>query len=214
MLNKIMKKIQNIYETNEKDCRKYTNMHVSGMNFHNSCYEVKGLGNVAIMNISDDKGIMRMDTLIINPFEIDAPMLSYDCIQMMSTNILYLEPFDTTIEHTFDTSLIKNVQDKYDHLLENNPQQERWYDHLRLEGTIFKKTSHTDLLQQMIEEYYDAYLEACQKSASCPTELKKQKAAVYSKGLIENGGPATDPFLKAYGKDTTEDFFKHVLFGV
>lgn len=213
MLHILLEKIQNTYETIEKNCGEYTSMQVAGMNFHNSCYEVKGLGNVAIMKITDDKGLMCMDTLIINPFDIDAPMLSYDCISMMNTSILYLEPFDTTIEHQFPADLLKQVKDKYEDCLENNPQESRWYDELRLEGTIFKKTQKTELLHQMIEDYYDAYLETCQKTASCDPELKKQKAAVYSNGLIEKGGPATDPFLKAYGKETTQDFFEKVLFG-
>ena len=45
-------------------------------------------------------------------------------------------------------------------------------------------------------------------------EAKKAKAAIYSNGLIENGGPATDPFLQAFGKEKTKEFFEKVLFGV
>lgn len=214
MLNRLMEKIKKYYETNERNCNQYQTMHVNGMNFHNTCYDAKGLGNIAIMRITDDKGFMKMDTLIINPFDIDAPMLSYDCINMMGTEILYLEPFDTTIEHSFDTASLLKIKQIYENILENNPQESRWYDHLRVQGTVFKKTTNTELLHQMVEEYYEAYLDTCSKTASCDPELKKQKAAVYSNGLIENGGPATDPFLKAYGKETTQDFFKKVLFKV
>ncbi len=45
-------------------------------------------------------------------------------------------------------------------------------------------------------------------------DLKKEKASLYSNGLIENGGPATDPFIQSFGKEKTKKFFKEVLFGV
>jgi len=155
-----------------------------------------------------------MDTLIINPFEIDAPMLSYDCISMMGINILYLEPFDTTINHDFNTDSIKNIKNKYEDILDNNPQEARWYDTMRLEGTIFKKTTDQDNLSKMLEEYYEVYLQTLKNTKPCDIVAKKAKAAIYSNGLIENGGPATDPFLQAFGKEKTKEFFEKVLFGV
>ena len=214
MFIKILEELKKNYEFEEKDCGDFKELSVSGMTFKNSSFYAKGLGNVAIMNIDDGKGIMKMDTLIINPFEIDAPMLSYDCISMMGTNILYLEPFDTTINHDFNTESMNNVAIKYNEIIENNPQQERWYDSMRLPGTIFKKTTDTENLTKLLDEYYKAYISTLKETKTCDIELKKEKAATYSNGLIVNGGPATDPFLQTFGKEKTQEFFKQVLFGV
>ena len=214
MFIKILESIKKNYELKEKDCGEFKTLSVAGMNFNNECYYAKGLGNVAIMKIDDGKGVMNMDTLIISPFEIDAPMLSYDCISMMGIHILYLEPFDTTIEHCFNTNPIKNIKDKYEDILDNNPQEARWYDTMRLEGTIFKKTTDQDSLSKILEEYYEAYLQTLKNTKPCDIVAKKAKAAIYSNGLIENGGPATDPFLQAFGKEKTKEFFEKVLFGV
>ena len=43
--------------------------------------------------------------------------------------------------------------------------------------------------------------------------MKKHKADQYRDGLLENGGPAVDTFLKAWGKEKTKRFFEEVLFG-
>ncbi len=214
MVERILKLLNEKFELTERKCDEFRSLKLQGMNFENTAFSAKGLGNVAVMKITTDAGVMSMDTLIINPFEIDAPMLSYDCINMQGNAILYLEPFDTTISKSFDTSLLKDVVDMYDDAIENNPQQERWYDVMRLDGTCFKKTANVELLNEMLEKYYVAYIKALKTASSCDENAKKAVAAKYSKGLIENGGPATDPFLKAFGKETTERFFKEVLFGV
>ena len=39
------------------------------------------------------------------------------------------------------------------------------------------------------------------------------KADAYRDGLLDNGGPATDAFLKVWGKEKTAELFQKVLFG-
>ncbi len=214
MMTRILELIDENFKLTERKCDEFRSLKLQGMNFENTAFSAEGLGNVAVMKITTDNGFMSMDTLIINPFELDAPMLSYDCINMQKTAILYLEPFDTTLTHSFDLSGITEVTAKYDEAIENNPQQERWYDVMRLSGTCFKKTEKIKLLEKMLEEYYSAFVKSLKNAMPCDVDAKKAKASEYSKGLIENGGPATDPFLKAFGKETTERFFKEVLFGV
>lgn len=214
MVEQILKLLDENFKLTERECNEFSSLKLQGMNFENAAFYANGLGNVAVMKITTDAGVMSMDTLIINPFEIDAPMLSYDCINMQGNAILYLEPFDTTLSHNFDTSLISSVTAKYEELLENNPQQDRWYDAMRLDGTCFKKTANVELLNEMLLNYYKAFVESLKNTDKCDEKEKMEAASKYSKGLIENGGPATDPFLKAFGKETTERFFKEVLFGV
>ncbi len=214
MIDKIMEKISKKFKLIKKENKEFKFLQLNGMNFTNSSYYAQGLGNIGIMKVTDDKGIMKMDGLIINPFEIDGPMLSYDHIKMMGNNILYLEPFNTTLGDSFNCSGLKNVADKYDKLIENNLQNSHWYEDLRMPGTIFKKSIKNEMIEEMIVQYYDEYLKALLKSDKCDVNLKKEKAAVYSNGLIENGGPATDPFLKTFGKEKTKKFFKELLFGV
>ena len=214
MVKIILEKISKEFKLIEKENEEFKMLHLNGMTFINSSYYVQGLGNIGIMRVTDDKGIMKMDRLIVNPFEIDGPMISYDHIKMMGNNILYLEPFNTTINNSFDCSGLKNIANHYDELIENNPQKSHWYEDLRMAGTIFKKSTETELILEMIDRYYDEYIKALLKCDKCDINLKKEKASLYSNGLIENGGPATDPFIQSFGKEKTKKFFKEVLFGV
>jgi hypothetical protein len=63
----------------------------------------------------------------------------------------------------------------------------------------------------MILDYVDAYLSA---PADVVTDIDAKKARnnVYISGLLDNGGVATDLFIKRYGRETTSMFFKEVLF--
>lgn len=213
MIERILSIIDNKFKLTERKCDEFSSLKLQGMNFENSCFSAEGLGNVAVMNITSDNGFMSMQTLIVNPFAKDAPMLSYDCINMQGIAILYLEPFNTTLSGTFDASALQSIVEEYG-VLENNPQGEHWYDSMRLNGTTFKKTANKEKLDEMIVKYYEAYVNLLETAPACDEEAKKLKAKTYSDGLIENGGPATDPFMKAFGKEATEKFFKEVLFGV
>jgi hypothetical protein len=59
----------------------------------------------------------------------------------------------------------------------------------------------------------EAYLEVLQSAKTCNPEQKKIKADTYRDGLLSQGGPATDGFLQAWGKEKTADLFKNVVFG-
>lgn len=48
----------------------------SGMAFTARRYDARGLGCVCLMEASAPGGVMAMTTLIVNPFEADAPLFS------------------------------------------------------------------------------------------------------------------------------------------
>ena len=50
----------------------------------------------------------------------------------------------------------------------------------------------------------------CLKAQNAKTE----KALFYINGLLENGGPSTDVFVKGIGKERTTELFHNILFGM
>jgi hypothetical protein len=64
------------------------------------------------MKASGFFGLMRMDTLIINPTEIDLPLYSYDRIFAMGNDTLIVELYDTLIGEYSDAEL-KAVKESY-----------------------------------------------------------------------------------------------------
>ncbi len=65
---------------------------------------------------------------------------------------------------------------------------------------------------QYILDWVASFMQMEKEAA--PFDVTKQKELVYqyTYGLINNGGPATDQFVKMLGKEATEDLFYHYLF--
>ena len=61
-------------------------------------YEAGGLGAISVMTAVGFFGLMKMETLIVLPRELDLPLLSYDRIHVFGKEIILLELYDTFIK--------------------------------------------------------------------------------------------------------------------
>ena len=104
------------------------------------------------------------------------------------------------------------VKAGYGDLSERDP-GEHWYDHIKLASSISKKgkKAQRSRFDELALKHFEAYL-----STGVPTsdvDTKQKKAAYYVDGLLEKGGPSTDVFKKALGKEATTKLFEKFLFG-
>ena len=214
MLDSVLEIFKNRYSFSEADDKEYRSFKVNGMKFDVTGYDVEGVGKASLMNAKGMAGLMKMSTLIINPTDVDAPLLSADIIKAMGNNILIVEMYDTCLGARPGEEAFLEIGKKYAHLKDMETEK-RWYDGIRFKSSIAKKVSSKEAgeLLTLTEEFAKAYLELLEKSVPCDKEKKLEKARAYSHGLIENGGTSTDSFLKAWGKEKTQDFFDKVLFG-
>lgn len=213
MDKKLLEMIGTQYKLTQCDAGELGTFKVKGMNFVTTHYNAEGLGSVSVMKAKGMMGLMEMTTLIINPFEIDAPLISYDAIKAFSKNILYLEMFDTCLEKGFDTSKLEEIN-KAAAEIPDHDLGEHWYDPMRVGTPVCKEAKKKDKPQMdsMCLEYFRAYAEALKKVPACDVKAKKEKAAEYSEGLLKNGGPATDPVKAELGEEKAAEFFRKVLF--
>jgi hypothetical protein len=212
MTNKLLNIIKGSYPLHEIDPGEFAKMKVSGMNFEIKAYKAEGLGHVSVMRAKGFLGLMKMDTLIINPTELDLPLYSYDRIFAMGNDTLIVELYDTLLGEYSDESLAK-ARDNFSDLAERDP-GEHWYDEIKLPSSISKKgkKNHTPRLDELTIKHFKAYLVS--SSAQVTDRASKQdKASVYVNGLIEKGGPSTDVFKKHIGEAKTKELFENILFG-
>jgi hypothetical protein len=157
-------------------------------------------------------GLMKMDTLIINPTEIDLPLYSYDRIFAMGNDTLIVELYDTLV-YPYDAASLANAKNDYADLPERDPGI-HWYDSIKLPESISKKgkKAHTPRMDQLTLAHFDAYLNS-PAAAVADKAAKEAKASYYVDGLLERGGPSTNVFKKALGEETTAKLFKTILFG-
>ncbi len=211
MILSLLEQINAQYPLTALDVGKWSRVKVSGMTFSIRAYHAAGLGRVSVMTASGMLGLMKMDTLIVNPTEKDLPLYSYDRIHALGNDTLIIELYDTQLApvHTRPLSAVKA---QYVRLPERDPGV-HWYDALKLPESISKKGKKADTyaLNRMTTDFTAAYLRLEGEAVANPDE-KRAKAAVYVDGLLEKGGPATDPFKKGLGVEATTELFRTVLF--
>ena len=191
----------------------YQKMKVNGMNFTIYAFEAEDLGHVSVMNASGFFGLMKMDTVIINPTRKDMPLFSYDRVHAMGNDTLIFELYDTLLGQT-DLSGLDAVKQQAASLPDHNL-GEHWYDTIKLPQSLSKKGKkvHREAFDETVFAYLDAYLAAAQSAAPCEEMPKLEKASVYVEGLLTHGGPSTDVFKKGIGPEKTGELFRRVLFG-
>lgn len=212
-MDKMLEILKKKFPLKELGAGEFAKIKVKGMNFTISRYSAEGLGNVSVMRAVGFFGLMKMDTLIINPTECDMPLFSYDRVLAMGNDTLILELYDTLLEKA-DLEGIK-VVNKVHSGLPDHDLGSHWYDNIKLPESASKKGKKKDTasFDKMAHEYFTAYAEACKTAPTCDAEAKKEKASVYVEGLLSNGGPSTDIFKQYYGEEKTAYLFRKILFG-
>ena len=212
MTNKLLSIIKTKYLLTELDVGEFATLKANGMKFTVSAYKAEGLGHVSVMRASGFFGLMKMDTLIVNPTEIDLPLYSYDRIFAMGNDTLIVELYDTIVGEYSDEAL-EAVKANYTDLPERDP-GEHWYDSIKLSSSISKKgkKKHTNHLHSLTDKHFVAYINSSKASVE-DKSAKLEKASVYVEGLLKNGGPSTDVFKKALGDEKTAKLFRTALFG-
>ncbi len=209
MLEKLLDAIKARFPLTEKDgaTRQFQ---VMGMTFEACAYTARGLGHVGVMTA---RGSMQMETLVINPFELDAPILSYDRIHAMGQETVMAEMYDSLLGDTFRADDIVRALGESAAILEK--EKKSWYATLIVQPWLHLKgpAGDAEQLDNIAADYVEAYLAATQAAGPCDPDQKRRKAAAYSKGLLEHGGPATDPVKAAMGEEFTAALFRETLFG-
>lgn len=212
MTDKLLSILKNKYPLVEIDAGTMASLKANGMTFTVKAYKAKGLGHVSVMRAKGFCGLMKMDTLIINPTEVDLPLYSYDRIYAMGNDTLIVELYDTLIGKC-ELEALNKVKEDYAELSERDPGT-HWYDSIKLAESISKKGKKKQQARfdTLAIEHFKAFLLAPATVVE-NAEDKQKKAAYYVEGLLKNGGPSTDVFKKALGDEKTAQLFRNILFG-
>ena len=213
MMQKLLRTITESFHLSAAEVGQFRKMKVSGMTFQIWAFEAEGLGHVSAMTATSFFGLMKMDTLIINPTEVDMPLLSYDRVYAMGNDTLIYELYDTLTEEA-DLAALADVKAAHSTLPDHDPGK-HWHDDIKLAVSISKKgkKAQTAAFDDLTQKYMDAFLSCCKAAAPCVAAKKQEKASIYVEGLLSHGGPSTDVFKKGLGEELTAQLFRTVLFG-
>lgn len=213
MTEKLLAAVAQLYPLTEVSAGDYCSLKANGMKFSIRAFQAEGLGWVSVMTASGFFGLMKMDTLIINPTAVDMPLLSYDRVHAMGNDTLIFELYDTMMEKV---ELTATEQAKHDGAcLPDHDLGSHWYDSIKLPQSLSKKGKkmHTVPFDVLTVNYMNAFLQDCTRVSACDADAKREKGSIYVEGLLTHGGPSTDVFKKAIGEEKTAHLFRHILFG-
>ncbi len=214
MTDKFLEFLSAMYSLTEIDTGEWQGLRASGMKFDIRAYKAEGLGHISVMRASGFFGLMRMDTLIINPTKKDLPLYSYDRIYAMGNDTLITELYDTAVGDA-EISALDKIKSSYADIVERDA-GEHWYDSIKLAQSISKKGKKRDAerMDKLADEHFRAYITAeCDEVTDDIARIKAEKTASYVDGLLQNGGPSTDVFKKKLGAERTAKLFREILFG-
>ncbi len=183
-------------------------------------YSIDGVGNMAVQNAKAMLGMMKMDMMCITPISRDLPLFSFDIIDAMGNYTLIIEIYDVMLEKNEKTAklleTLESIKAEYSDLPDNDL-GEHWYDNIKCAACVSKKGKKKDIAQKCDElygRYLDAYLAAAKDMDEvADKEQKRAKSDSYVQGLLDNGGPSTDQFVKMLGAEKTTEYFKKIIFG-
>lgn len=213
MVTKLLSAIDAKFPLTEVDAGELKHVKAMGMTFSIRAFRSAGLGSVSVMTATGFFGLMKMDTLIINPKELDMPLLSYDRIHAMGNDTLIYELYDTLVVKT-DFPLLDEAK-AHTVSLPDHKMKANWYDSIKLPQSFSKKGKKgvTPTFDKEAYRYMLAYLDTAGTASPCDLVVKKEKADFYVEGLLTNGGPCTDVFKKSIGDEKTAEVFRKYLFG-
>lgn len=212
MTDKLLNVLKEKYELTEVAVNGIATLKANGMTFAIRAFKAEGLGHVSVMRAKGFFGLMKMDTLIVNPYDVDLPLYSYDRIYAAGNDTLIVELYDTLLV-AYDEERLQAVKSEYTDLAERDP-GEHWYDGIKLAASISKKgkKKQSGRFDELALRHFEAYLSG-EVAVVSDVKAKQEKASYYVNGLLEKGGPSTDVFKKALGEEKTAELFEKILFG-
>ena len=100
-----------------------------GMTFETKSWEIRGIGHLCVMRMNAFFGLMKMETIVIAPFEADLPLYNADWVKAFGNETQMAELYDTQLEPWPEAS-----QEKFGKIkaafadLPDAPTGEHWYD--------------------------------------------------------------------------------------
>ena len=213
MIQRMLEEIKSKYACKTQDTGVFEKVYIDGAKFCIHAYNMNGLGRVATVEMKRLIGLWEMQSLIITPFEKDMPIYYYNRHREKGKYIYRVEMFDTQMDPV-DVSSLEEVVAKYASLTDV-PQNERWYDTMKLPASVVKSAKKKEDLSEIIWEHFMVYMKLLSGAKVAKASEKKKKTRVFVDALCKQSGIAIiEIFYGNYGDKVTEKLANEVLFGL
>ncbi len=177
----------------------------SGMAFDTEAWEIEGLG------------LMRMETAVIAPTQVDLPLFNADWVRAAGTETQIVEFYDTQLEPWPFASQARfhEILDRYGKLPNGESTATHWYDSILYSCSCRKKGKKlTEQFSAMAQDNIDAFVAQLAEAPACDADAKAEKVRTFAETLFSQGGPAVDQVTKLFGAETARRLVVGAMYGV
>ena len=187
-----------------------------GMTFDTEAFEISGIGHFCVMRMRAFLGLMKMETVVIAPFEADLPLFNADWVNAFGNETQIAELYDVQLEPWPGES-----QKAFEKIkagcadLGDYDAGKHWYDEILYPCSFHKKGKGlTERFDRAAEAYIDLFAKELSGAEKCPADQKRERVRAFARKLVENDGPAVSMMAKLFGAETMKRIVLKHMYGV
>ena len=213
----VLAALEQTYELQQEDLGADARLSAKGMTFTTESWSIPNVGHLCVMRMNAFFGLMRMETVIIAPTNVDAPLFNLDWVNAFGTETQIAELYDTQLLPWPDEchEALEFVRARYQDLPDAPAGEAHWYDDILYPCSFHKKgRGMTERMSCAAQDYLTVYTELLAASPACDSTKKAAKVQAFAERLFEEGGPAVDQVTKLFGKQTARRLVVQHMYGV
>ena len=209
--------LESNHELRQEDLGQDARLSAKGMTFETEGWEIVGIGHLCVMRMNAFLGLMRMETAVIAPTGVDAPLFNLDWVRAFGTETQIAELYDTQLLPWPDEchEAFEFARTQYADLPDVPAKDPRWYDDILYPCSFHKKgRGLTERMSCAAQDYLDIYTELLAAARPCDQAQKAEKVRAFAERLFAEGGPAVDQVTKLFGEQTARRLILQHMYGV
>ena len=199
------------------DLGRDTHLAKRGMVFDVEAGEAEGVGHYCVLRMRAFLGLMRMETLVIAPTRVDAPLLNLDWVGAFGTETLMAEFYDDQLTPlpAACTEELERAHAAGADLPDAPAAEERWRSPILYPFSCRKRgRGLSGRFNGLAQDYLASYLAVLSAAEPCDVCEKGEKVRDFARRLLDEGGPAVDFVRKSFGNDVAERLVMRHMYGV
>ena len=209
--------LQRKFTLKEEDLGADARLSAKGMSFDTESWEIQGIGHLCVMRMKAFFGMMRMETAVIAPTCVDAPLFNLDWVKAFGNETQIAELYDTQLAPWPDEcqSEFLRLRDGIADLPDAPNETAHWYDSILYPCSFHKKgKGMTERLSGAAGDYLKTYVGQLADAQPCDKTAKQAKVQAFAERLFAEGGPAVDQVTKLFGEQTAKRLILQHMYGV
>ena len=204
-----------LYSLEKKDLGSLGILKKNGMTFSTEVWRVGDVGQLCVMSGRARFGIMRMETAIFSPSNVDAPLFNVDWMSVFGTEIQIAELYDVQLQSWPDahSSQFQAIRDAAADL-QDMKREPNWYDEILYPCSCAKKgRGISQRLYDLAEDYVACYVAQLSTLPQCDASEKSQMVRKFAEHLYAEGGVAVRQLTDLFGDETARQLIVNCMYG-